>query len=69
MNLDKDSLKNGPVMKRSCTDIFCCLVFLMFIVGLIGVSIYGFMNGNPNLLLTAWDYDGNLFLLFINMKI
>lgn len=24
-----------------------------------GVSVYGFLNGNPVLLLTTWDADGN----------
>ena len=48
-------------MKRSCTDVICCLIFLMFIVGMVGTAIYGFMNGQPKLLLTSWDYDGIIF--------
>lgn len=46
-------------MKRSHTDCICCVVFLMFCIGMIGTAVYGFLNGDPNLLLTTWDYDKN----------
>ena len=52
-------MKNGPVMDRGCTDILCCLVFIAFLVGMVGVSGYGLTYGDPYLLLTTWDYDGN----------
>ena len=53
-----DQMKNGPVMNRSCTDVICCLLFLAFLVGMGGVGAYGYINGDPMLLLTAWDSDG-----------
>ena len=59
MQLDHDLLANGPVMKRSCTDVICCILFLAFFLGMIGAAIYGYMFGNPKQLLTSWDYDGN----------
>ena len=37
----KDSFKNGPISKRSCTDCICCLLFLAAIVGFCGASYYG----------------------------
>ena len=37
----KDSFKNGPISKRSCTDCICCLLFLAAIVGFCGASAYG----------------------------
>jgi hypothetical protein len=46
-------------MDRGCTDLLCCLVFVAFIVVLGGVGFYGFVNGDPQLLLTTWDKDGN----------
>ena len=49
---------NGPVQNRSCTDIICCCLFLAFCVGMVGTAGYGFLNGDPMLLLTTWDYDG-----------
>ena len=57
--LPRSQLANGPVADRSCTDILCCLIFVAFAVVLVGVSGYGFANGDPMLLLTTWDADGN----------
>jgi len=50
---------NGPVPDRGCTDILCCLIFIAFLVGMVGVSGYGLLYGNPQLLATGWDADGN----------
>lgn len=50
-------MKNGPVDNRSCTDVICCLVFLAFLVGMVGVSGYGVVYGDPMLFLTMWDAD------------
>jgi len=52
-------MQNGPVMNRSCTDCICCLIFVAFVAGMTGTAAYGFSKGNPMLLLTAWDSDGN----------
>ena len=57
--MPRDKLQNGPISDRSCTDILCCLVFVAFLTGMVFVGGYGFLNGNPRLLLTTWDYDGN----------
>mmetsp|Transcript_23391 Transcript_23391/g.23014 ORF Transcript_23391/g.23014 Transcript_23391/m.23014 type:complete len:192 (-) Transcript_23391:1345-1920(-) len=57
---DEESMKrNGPVMNRKCTDCICCLLFIMFIIGMGGTAAYGFLYGDPYLLLTTWDYDAN----------
>lgn len=48
----------GPIENRSCTDVICCLLFLIFICGLIVVSILGFVWGNPNRLLYPTDSSG-----------
>lgn len=45
-------------MKRSCTDIACCCLFIAFVIGMAGTAAYGFVNGDPLLLLTGWDSDG-----------
>lgn len=63
LDLPKDKLANGPVMKRNCTDCICCVIFLMFCVGMVGTALFGFINGDPYMLLTAWDYDCKLLLL------
>ena len=57
--LPRDELQNGPLNNRGCTDVLCCLIFLAFLVGMVGTSGYGYLYGDPELLLTTWDYDGN----------
>jgi hypothetical protein len=49
---DAAKLENGPIDKRGCTDILCCLLFIGNIVVMIYVAAYGVANGAP-LLLTA----------------
>lgn len=51
-------MDKGPEgFERECTDLLCCLVFLAFLVGMVGVSGYGFVYGDPQLFLTMWDAD------------
>ena len=47
-------------MNRSCTDIICCCLFIAFCIGMVGTAAYGFLNGDPYLLLTPWDQDGKV---------
>lgn len=56
-DLPKD-MSNGPVENRECTDLICCLIFLAFLVGMVGVSGYGLVYGDPNRFLIMWDADG-----------
>ncbi|KAM9323888.1 choline transporter-like protein 4 [Gastrophryne carolinensis] len=37
----------GPIKKRSCTDIICCLLFMIFILGYIVVGIIAWLYGDP----------------------
>ena len=59
MEADKERFKNGPIAERSCTDIICCLIFIVGIVGFIGGSWYGWTKGDPAQLFIGWDSDGN----------
>jgi len=59
MSVPTEEMANGPVSDRSCTDILCCLIFIAFLVGMVGTGGYGYMYGDPNLLITMWDADGN----------
>ena len=52
-----DELSNGPVMNRRCTDVFFCLFFLVFLIGMGGCYAYGFLYGQPIKLITGWDGD------------
>ena len=52
-----DELSNGPIQTRKCTDVLFCILFLVFVVGMIGASFYGWTKGDPRLLLLGWDSD------------
>ncbi|KAL4219653.1 hypothetical protein ACF0H5_022225 [Mactra antiquata] len=50
----------GPTSKRSCTDIICCLVFVIFVGGLGVVGYFAFTFGNPRLLLYPMNSEKEL---------
>jgi choline transporter-like protein 2/4/5 len=47
------------MMDRICTDVICCVLFVIFCVGMIGISGYALAAGDPLKLLTPFDSDGN----------
>ncbi|ESO92820.1 hypothetical protein LOTGIDRAFT_120296 [Lottia gigantea] len=51
---------NGPIKNRSCTDVLCCLIFLIFVVGMVVCSALGYAHGDPTKLVYPTDSDGNL---------
>jgi hypothetical protein len=57
MKNDKDKLDKGPIMERQCTDKLCCLLFVVFVVGFVGILSYGLANGDPDKLAISWDSD------------
>ena len=46
--------------KRSCTDVLCCILFLVFIAGWLAVIALGFIYGKPYALIYATDYNSNI---------
>ncbi|XP_053381023.1 choline transporter-like protein 4 isoform X2 [Mercenaria mercenaria] len=58
--LKYDPKFKGPVSKRSCTDIICCLIFVVFVLGLVVVGYFAFTYGNPRLLLYPMNSDKEL---------
>lgn len=64
-NLD-ENLQNGPIEKRGCTDPFCCLLFVAFVIAAFILAFYGFGKGNPSLLAVPYDPDG--FIIFKKKK-
>ncbi|XP_060915367.1 choline transporter-like protein 4 [Labrus mixtus] len=38
---------NGPIKKRGCTDIICCILFMAVVVGYIGVGALAWLYGDP----------------------
>lgn len=52
-------LENGPLAKRVCRDSLCCILFLVFLGGMIGIAGYSISKGNPNLIGRGYDNSGN----------
>ncbi|TYZ65010.1 hypothetical protein PybrP1_004108 [[Pythium] brassicae (nom. inval.)] len=55
-----DARKTGvaPASNRKCRDCFCCLLFLVFWVGMLVVAAVGLVSGQPKRLLYGSDYNG-----------
>ena len=45
---DYDPEFRGPVKSRSCTDVLCLLLLLVFVGGWAAVSVYGFRTATPS---------------------
>lgn len=58
LDLDQN-LENGPLANRGCTDIICCLIFLLFVGLCIYITATAFSKGNPWNLAQPYDLDGN----------
>jgi len=59
---DDNKLKKedkGIKWERSCTDCLCCMVFLAFLVAMVGCSFLAITKGDPERMLTPFDSDGN----------
>lgn len=50
----------GPIRNRSCTDVICCLVFVVLVLGLAVVGYFAFTFGNPRLLLYPMNSNKEL---------
>lgn len=46
--------------RRNCTDIICLLLFIIFILVQVGVSIFAYVNGDPRQLVLPHDSNGRL---------
>ncbi|KAJ8921441.1 hypothetical protein NQ315_003059 [Exocentrus adspersus] len=50
---------NGPLKRRSCTDVICLLLFLVFVACWVGIGAYAYINGDPATLLVPKDSSGS----------
>ena len=46
--------------KRHCTDILFLIAFVLFIIGMVVIAIYGFAKGSPVKYFSGLDNDGNI---------
>jgi len=51
---------SGPIKNRSCTDIICCLLFIVYIIGMLVVGFLAYSWGDPTKLLYPTDSHGNV---------
>lgn len=59
---DLNSGKNfrGPIGNRSCTDVLCMLLFVVFLVGWAAIATFAVLNGNPMRLVYPSDSKGQI---------
>ena len=50
---------NFPTRDRSCTDILCALIFIIFYIFSAGISFYGLSKGNTRNIFQPYDGAGN----------
>lgn len=48
-----------PNTQRKCRDTLCCLLFILFWIGMLVIAIIGFHYGSPRRLLYGNDYEGH----------
>ncbi|XP_062291375.1 choline transporter-like protein 4 [Scomber scombrus] len=53
-----DPTFNGPIKKRGCTDIICCVLFMLVILGYMVVGIIAWLYGDPRHVLYARNSTG-----------
>uniref|UniRef100_A0A8C6SWP6 Choline transporter-like protein n=1 Tax=Neogobius melanostomus TaxID=47308 RepID=A0A8C6SWP6_9GOBI len=49
----------GPLLKRSCTDIICCILFVLVILGYLAVGILAWLYGDPRHVLYPKNSTGS----------
>jgi hypothetical protein len=47
------------IWERHATDMMCCYVFAAFIFGMVVISGIGISSGEPSIIFTPFDSDGN----------
>ncbi|XP_051991233.1 choline transporter-like protein 4 isoform X2 [Xyrauchen texanus] len=61
-----DPTFNGPIHKRSCTDIICCALFMLVITGYMVVGILAWLYGDPRHVLYPRNSTGMFCGLGVN---
>uniref|UniRef100_A0A4X2LTE9 Choline transporter-like protein n=1 Tax=Vombatus ursinus TaxID=29139 RepID=A0A4X2LTE9_VOMUR len=52
----------GPIKNRSCTDVICCVLFLVFIAGYIVVGLVAWLYGDPRQVLYPRNSTGAYYI-------
>jgi hypothetical protein len=67
MGIDEE-IKNGPIEKRECQDLLCCLLFIINAIVMGSIAISGYVKGYPSRLVAAYDSDGNTIFFKFKRK-
>lgn len=54
------SLGAGPREPKKCTDILCCLIFVLFVAGIVVAAFLQYPNSKIGLMTTPRDSEGNM---------
>ncbi|XP_054422835.1 choline transporter-like protein 5 [Pteronotus mesoamericanus] len=54
-----DSDFKGPVANRGCTDVLCCIIFILFITGYIVLGLIAWVHGDPRRVAYPTDSKGH----------
>jgi solute carrier family 44 (choline transporter-like protein), member 2/4/5 len=57
--VDHNTLREGPLKERRCTDILCCLIFFAFLGAMGFLGYYGYQHGDPEAVIYPYDSAGN----------
>lgn len=49
----------GPTADRSCTDVLCCMIFILFVVGYILLGLLAWTHGDPRRVAYPTDSQGH----------
>uniref|UniRef100_A0A8C7S3A0 Choline transporter-like protein n=1 Tax=Oncorhynchus mykiss TaxID=8022 RepID=A0A8C7S3A0_ONCMY len=60
--LKYDPTFKGPIYNRGCTDIVCCILFIICILGYVAVGILAWSQGDPRKVIYPTDSRGQFFL-------
>lgn len=55
-----DPTFHGPIKNRGCTDVICCILFIIFFLGMGVVGYWAYNEGDPITLVYPSDSEGNL---------
>ncbi|KAJ8578691.1 hypothetical protein ON010_g518 [Phytophthora cinnamomi] len=50
----------APRSARKCRDVFCCLLFVVYWIGMVVVAVIALQTGQPLSLIYGKDYNGNV---------
>ena len=55
------TLNAGPQKNRACTDLYCCIIFFLFMGGIVWQTHHAFQNGINQLFSYPFDSDCKSF--------